>query len=163
MKSSNIFRKTKIVFTVDDKPPKKSKWGGKNANLVIKLRKAALEARKKVGLNKCISESVSLKLTVYAPNIDDRNYKQSGDEDLKKYIGDLDSLVAGVCDYLSSVRTEPGENKFKPSPLFEDEPDINPKFAILIDDDSHIKIISAEKKKSKNDSISYKVEIKSLS
>lgn len=160
MKFNNIFGKNKIVFRVDGKPPQKSEWGGDNANLVIKLRKTALEARQKTGRSKCIVSPVKLTLVVYAPNIDDRNYKQKGDDDEKKFVGDLDSLIAGVCDYLSCAPEEPGRNNFKPSVLFDTEPDVGPTIPLIIQDDSQVKIIHAEKIVS--DELSYVVKIELL-
>lgn len=156
-----IFSKTKIVFKVDGKPPQKSEWGGKNAPLVIELRKAALKSRTRSGLGKCIVTPVKLKLDVYAPNIDDRDYKQIGDNDEKRYIGDLDSLIAGVCDYLSRVPEEPGKNNFEPSPLFDNEPEIDPTIPLIIKDDSQIKTISAKKIISKK--TYYVVEVELIS
>ena len=148
------------MFKVDGKPPQKSEWGGKNAPLVIELRKAALKARTKKGLGKCIVTPVTLKLDVYAPNIDDGDYKQTGDNDEKRYIGDLDSLIAGVCDYLSHAR-DPGKNSFVPSPLFENEPEIAPTIPLIIKDDSQIKTISAKKILSKK--TYYVVEVELIS
>ena len=157
MNFRSLFGNSKIIFKVDGKPPQKSEWGGDNANLVIKLRKAALAARNKAGFNKCITSPVKLKMTVYAPNLDDRGYEQSGNDDDKRYIGDLDSLIAGACDYLSRAPEEPGRNKFQPSSLFDNEPEIGPTIPLIIKDDSQIKIISAEKIISEN--LSYVVEI----
>ncbi|MCI4431988.1 MAG: hypothetical protein JHC41_00040 [Nitrosopumilus sp.] len=156
-----IFGKNKIVFEVDGKPPQKSQWSGIDAPLVIKLRKAALESRTKRGIGKCITTPVILKLTVYAPNIDDRDYRQIGDNDEKRYIGDLDSLVAGICDYLSRAPEEPGRNNFVPSPLFDSEPEIASTIPLIINDDSQIKIIKAEKIISEK--TYYIVEIESIS
>ena len=73
--------------------------------------------------------------------------------------GDLDSLVAGVCDYLQRG-PKPGNN-FTPSPLFDTRPEIGPEVSLIIEDDSQIVIISAEKKIS-NMSY-YEVEIESIS
>ena len=157
----NFFGKTKIVFRVEGKPPQKSEWGGKDAPLVIELRKAALKARTKRGLGKCIVTPVKLNLEVYAPNIDDRDYKQTGDNDEKRYIGDLDSLIAGVCDYLSRTPEDPGKNNFVPSPLFDNEPEIGPTIPLIIKDDSQIKIISAIKMISKK--TYYVVEVELIS
>lgn len=140
-----FFGKSKIVFKVDGKPPQKSEWGGKNAQLVIDLRKAALKARIKAGLSECIKTPVKLKLEVHAPNTDKMDYRQKGDNDEEKYHGDLDSLIAGVCDYLSRSKEEPGRNNFVPNPLFDNELEIYPDIPILIEDDSLIKIINAKK------------------
>ena len=154
-----FFNPKKITFRVPGKPPHKSEWGGDNASLVIKLRKAALDARNKAGYDKCVTSPVKLKMTVYAPNIDDRYYKQSGNDDDKRYIGDLDSLIAGTCDYLSRAPEEPGRNNFYPSSLFDKEPDIGPTIPLIIKDDSQIKIISAEKIFSKNPSYVVEIEL----
>jgi hypothetical protein len=140
-----IFGKSKIMFKVEGKPPQKSEWGGKNAQLVIDLRKAALKARTDAGLSDCIKTPVKLKLEVHALNPDKMDYKQKGDDDEEKYSGDLDSMIAGVCDYLSRSKEEPGRNNFVPSSLFDNEPEIYPNIKILIEDDSLIKIINAEK------------------
>lgn len=160
MNFRSLFGNSKIIFKVDGKPPQKSEWGGDNANLVIKLRKAALKARKKSGRDKYITSPVKLNLIVHAPNIDDRDYIQKGDYDEKRFIGDLDSLIAGVCDYLSRAPEKPGRNNFEPSVLFETEPDVGPTVTLIIEDDSQIKIISAEKIVS--DDLFYVVEIESL-
>ena len=154
-----MFRKNRIKFKVDGKPPQKSQWGTDDAILVIKLREAALETRTKIGLAKCFTTPIKLKLTVYAPNIDDRDYKQTGDNDPKKYIGDLDSLVAGVCDYL--YHGPELVNNFVPSPLFDTKPEIGPQVSLIIEDDSQITNIISEKKVS--DSLYYVVEIESIS
>jgi Holliday junction resolvase RusA-like endonuclease len=159
MKFSRFFGKLKIAFKVDGKPPQKSEWGENNASLVIELRKAALKARTKKGLGKCLVNPVKLELDVYAPNIDDRDYKQTGDSDEKRYVGDLDSLIAGVCDYLSRAPVEPGQNHFEPSPLFDNEPEISPTIPLIIKDDSQIKIINAKKIISKKTYYVVKIEL----
>lgn len=140
-----IFGKNKIVFRVEGKPPQKSEWGGKNAQLIIDLRKKALKARIDKGFSDYIKTPVKLTLEVYAINPDKMDYRQKGDNDEEKYSGDLDSMIAGVCDYLSRSKEEPGKNNFKPSSLFDDEPEIYPDKKILIDDDSLIQIINAKK------------------
>jgi len=149
----------RLSFTVHDKPPRKSQWGGgqTNASLIIKLRKAALESRRRANLASCLTTKIRLRLTVFAPNIDDRDYRQTDDNDPKRYVGDLDSLIAGVCDYISRCTPSPGENSFEPSPLFNSEPDISPTIPILINDDSQIQSVAAQKITS--ESMSYTVEI----
>jgi Holliday junction resolvase RusA-like endonuclease len=116
--------------------------------------------RTKKGQGKCIVTPVKLNLDVYAPNIDDRDYKQTGDNDEKRYIGDLDSLIAGVCDYLSRA-PDPGKNNFVPSPLFDNDPEIAPTIPLIIKDDSQIKTISAKKIISKK--TYYVVEVELIS
>lgn len=146
-----------IKFTIPGKPPKKSKWGNdNNAKLIITLREAALKARKEAGYSDYIDTNVSLKLTVYAPNIADLEYRQTGDFDEKRPVGDLDALISGVCDSLWSGPT-PGINKFKPSLLFEDHPEVAPGNPIIVKDDSQIVSISATKEF--HDDPSYTVEI----
>ena len=147
----------KISFDVYDKPPKKSQWGKDNAKLVIKLRESALKARTKAGMTKYYTGLVKLNLIVYAPNINNVNYIQTGNDDPNKFGGDLDSLVAGICDYLRKASTKPGENKFKPHPLFDDRPEIGPEVPLIIFDDAQIVEINAKKKE--DDTTHYHVEI----
>jgi len=148
--------KKRISFDVEGKPPKKSNWGTDDAELVIKFREDALKARTEAGFDDCFHESVKLNLTVFAPNTTDINYKQTGDDDPKKYIGDLDSLVAGICEYLQPAPNNP-ELDFS---HFEGRDEIGPSIALIIKNDSQIVEINAEKKESKT--LRYHVEIESL-
>ncbi len=149
-------RKSKIRFDVDDKPPKKSQWGKDDAKLIIKLREAALKARNDAGIEKPHTGHVKLNLTIYAPNIANLNYRQTGNEDPEKFVGDLDSFVAGVCDYLHKGPID-GENNFKTHPLFYDKHEIRPDVPLIINDDSQIIEINA--KKESDDTIHYRVEV----
>ncbi len=149
-------RKTKISFDVDDKPPRKSQWGKDDAKLIIELRAAALKARNDAGIDQPHTGHVKLNLTIYAPNIADLKYKQTSNEDPEKFVGDLDSFVAGVCDYLHKGPID-GENKFKIHPLFHDKPKIGPGTPLIIYDDSQIIEINA--KKESDDKIHYHVEV----
>lgn len=152
--------KKRITFNVLGKPPQKSRWKNKNnAALIINLRKKALESRKAAGFSKSIRLPVKLKLTVYAPNIDKTTYVQKGDDDEERYIGDLDSLVAGVCDYLQPG-PKSGENNFQPHPLFDSNQEVWPTIPIILENDSQIISISAKKKTSKK--LYYKVELEIL-
>lgn len=149
--------KKQIKFDVKGKPPQKSQWGEeKAAPSIINLRDAALKARTKAGINKCFASPVKMKLTVYAPNIDNPDYVQTGDDDEKRYVGDLDSLIAGVCDYLRAG--PPIANNFKPSALFNEKPEIGPDVALIIKDDSQIVSIRAKKKHSSK--LHYVVQIR---
>ncbi|MBI5146458.1 MAG: hypothetical protein HZA84_04485 [Thaumarchaeota archaeon] len=154
----NFSKKQKIRFEVEGKPPQKSQWGTSDAILVINLREAALKARTKAGRDKCFTTPVKLKLIVYAPNIDKRNYVQNGDNDEKRYVGDLDSLVAGVCDYLRPGPKR-GENNFERSKLFDDKPEIDTDVALMVEDDSQIVSIVAEKRSGK---LHYVIEIEPI-
>ena len=149
--------KKRIVFDVEGKPPKKSNWGTDSADLVIKFREEALKARTKGGLSDYFHDSVKLNLIVYAPNIIDMNYKQTGDDDPKKFVGDLDSLVAGVCEYLQPAPTNPD---LKINPILQEKKEIGPDVALIIKDDSQIIEINA--KKILDDRLHYHVEIESL-
>ncbi len=149
--------KTKISFDVYDKPPKKSQWGKDNAKLIIKLREAALKARNDKGIKKYYTGHVKLNLIVYAPNITNLNYIQKDDDDPEKYIGDLDSLVAGVCDYIQKGPKE--ENLFTAHPSFKNKPEIAPDKALIIYDDSQIVEINAKKEPESNGTIHYHVEV----
>lgn len=151
-------RKTKISFDVYDKPPKKSQWGKNNAKFVIKLREAALKARNDKGIKKYYTGHIKLNLIVYAPNITNFNYIQSGNDDPEKFIGDLDSLVAGICDYIQKGPID-GENKFKAHTLFDDKPEIAPDKPLLIYDDSQVIEINAKKEPEPNGTTHYHVEV----
>lgn len=148
--------KTKISFVVDGKPPRKSQWGKEDAELIIKLREAGLKARNDAGIGESHSGPVKLNLTIYAPNITNRNYIQTGNDDPKKFVGDLDNFVSGVCDYLHKGPID-GENNHTINSLFNDKPEIGPKVSLIIDDDSQIIEINA--KKETGDKIYYHVEV----
>jgi len=147
-----------ISFDVKGKPPKKSQWGTDDAILVIKLREAALKARKDAGLFGCYHGHVKLSLVVYAPNITHMQYKPIGNDDPKKFIGDLDSFVAGVCEYLQ--RAVPQDETFTPSSLFDAKPEIGPDVPLIIKNDSQIVEINAKKMFDENSH--YYVEIEYL-
>jgi len=149
--------KKRIVFDVEGKPPKKSNWGTDDADLVIKFREEALKARTKEGLSDYFHDSIKLNLIVYAPNIIDMNYKQTGDDDPKKFVGDLDSLVAGVCEYLQPAPTNPD---LKINPILQEKKEIGPDVALIIKNDSQIVEINA--KKILDNRLHYHVEIESL-
>ncbi len=135
-------RKRKISFDVYDKPPKKSQWGTDDATLIVKLREAALVERKNKGIDEGYTNHVKLNLIIYAPNISDMNYRQTGDDDPKKFIGDLDSLVAGVCEYLQPAPTNPD---LVISSVFDGRDDIGPSVPLIIQNDAQIVEINASK------------------
>jgi len=146
--------KKQISFDVEGKPPKKSQWGTSDAILVIKLREAALKSRNDAYLFPCYHGPIKLNLTVYAPNITYMKYKQYGDDDPNKFIGDLDSLVSGVCEYLQPA---PKDITFEPSPLFNGKNEIGPDIPLIIKNDSQIVEVCA--KKMHDDFLHYHVEI----
>ena len=132
----------RISFDVKGKPPKKSQWGTNDASLVIKLREEALQARKSKEIPEGYDGPVKLNLIVYAPNISNMEYKQTGDDDPKKFVGDLDSLVSGVCEYLQPAPTNP---EIKNSPLFDGKDEIGTSVPLIIKNDSQITEITAKK------------------
>ena len=146
-----------ISFDVEGKPPKKSNWGTEDADLVIKLREEALKARTEAKLSECFLEPVKLNLIVYAPNTLDMNYKQSGDDDPNRYVGDLDSLVAGVCEYLQPAPTNP---ELKINPILKEKKEVGPDVALIVKNDSQIVEINAKKIHDKT--LHYHIEIESL-
>ena len=94
-----------IEFTVDGKPPKKTKpsmWS-KNSNqtqLVLDLRQKAYDSSKRIEHNGYLHGPVRLTLTVYDPNPLER-------KDRPDYLGDLDALIAGIFE---SLQPSPPEN-----------------------------------------------------
>jgi len=124
-----------IDFTVNDRPPKKSGgsiWSSNQAKLVLKLRKAAFDAMQKAGLKDHFSCPVKLELVIFAPNI-----TKIGDH---TYVGDLDTYIAGVCESLY-----PANSQVIPHEIFEGNYEIDPKKALIINDDSQIISVKAEK------------------
>lgn len=119
--------RVKIKFKVDGKPPQKSMWGAEN-NLVANFRTAASKAKIDAGLNRSLSGPVKLHLTIYAKNIIDRDRQETFSNDPGAYVGDLDNLVTGVCEYLQSGPTNP-TTKFS---SFLNTPETDPKKEILI-------------------------------
>ena len=147
----------RISFDVEGKPPKKSNWGTDDADLVIKFREEALKARMNLGLSDCFHESVKLNLIVYAPNTTEMKYKQTGDDDPKRYVGDLDSLVAGVCEYLQPAPTNP---ELEINPILNEKKEIGRDVALIVKNDSQIVEINA--KKIRDETLHYHVEIEQI-
>ena len=140
----------RIEFTVKGRPPKKhgekSMWARDDeAPLIALLREKALEAMLKAGLNDRFRSLVALELTVFTP----RSQLES--------VGDLDSFIAGICDglqaadskvlpYLHEIFQEPGREG------------IDPRHALLIDNDAKVVSIIARKEAlDENQEIYYKV------
>ena len=127
----------KIKVRVDGRPPTKSKptslWRGKIAGRVLKLRRAILEKQQKLGVRGPFKSHVRMTLRVYAPNVDGQNQLP--------YVGDIDSLVAGVCD---SIRAADNNMK-KPNRVFEGHDKVGPNKQLLIKDDSQVVEVDAKK------------------
>ena len=150
-----FFNKVKIEFEVDGKPPQKSRWGDEN-ELVANFRKAASKAKIDAGLDCSFSGPVRLNLTIYAKNIIDRQRQEAFPNDPDAYVGDLDNLVTGVCEYLQSGPINP-DTKIS---SFLTNTETDPKKEILIHDDAQfVEIFSKKIKSQKN---YYRVEIEEL-
>ncbi len=91
---------------------------------------------------------------MYAPNIADKDYKQTRDDDPKKFIGDLDSLVAGVYEYLQPAPTNP---ELKINPVFDGKDEIGSSVPLIIKNDAQI--VEINTKKELDDKTHYHVEI----
>lgn len=150
------FKKSRrIEFSVDGKPPKKTKpslWS-ENSNqtqLVLDLRQKAYESSKKAGLNEHFHGPVKLTLTVYDPNTLER-------KDRSDYLGDLDALIAGVFESLQP--SPPENNNLKIHPSFKANMEINHDVALIVADDAQIATTVAKKRK--NEKSFYTVIIES--
>jgi len=147
---------TQIKFSVDGKPPKKTKpslWSenSKQTRLVLDLRQKAYESCKKEGLNEPLRGSVKLTLTVYDPNPLER-------EDRHDYLGDLDALIGGVCDALQP--SPPENNNLKIHPSLKENKEIPHHDGLIIGDDAQITTtVSRKRKNSKNEKPYYTVLI----
>lgn len=147
-----------ISFTVQGKPPRKSGWGSKtDAPGIARLRHEALRARNHAGLDCCVAGPVRLELAVYAPNVTDPDYRQSGDDDPEKVVGDLDGLISGVCDYLQAAPTDQPDMKI--DSVLTDS-DINHAVPIIIKDD--MQIVEIDARKIRSESLYYTVRISSV-
>jgi len=112
---------------------------------------------KNAGFSEAYAGLVKLNLIVYAPNIATINYKQTGDSDPKKFIGDLDSLISGVCEYLQPAPTNPD---LEINPIFDGKDKIAPNIPLVINNDAQIVEINA--KKEPDSTLHYHVEIAEL-
>ena len=145
----------RIEFKVTGRPPKKhgekSMWARRDeAPFVASLRKEALEARLKAGLNSPFNSLVSLELQVFVP------------KPQLESIGDLDSFITGVCDSL-----QPADPKVLPyldEALRGLKEEAHPRHALLITNDAKVVSIIARKVAlQENLGVYYKVAIESLS
>ena len=142
----NFFKKSrKIEFSVDGKPPKKTKpslWSKNSPQTqqVVDLRKAALKAYNKEELDDYFHGPVKLTLTVYDPNPLERKNRHD-------YLGDLDGLVAGVFESLQP--SPPENNKLEIDPKLKENKEISHDVALIVADDAQISTAVATKRKNK--------------
>ena len=135
----------RVEFSVDGKPPKKSKpsmWSqdSNQTQLVFNLRQKAYETMQKYGLEN-FHGPVKLTLTVYDPNPIER-------ADRHDYLGDLDSLIQGVFD---SLQPSPPEiNNFNIHQAFKETPEIRHDVPLIIADDAQITCTVSQKRKNEN-------------
>lgn len=142
-----------ISFCVKGHPPKKisekSMWSIDNqAPLIIELRKQALKARNRSGLDEPIKTKLSLELKLFGPELE------------LEEIGDLDNLLSGVCDVL---QPKPNNPELVPSEIFNspEYEDVSPEKAILFENDSNIYKLYAEKRTSEYEKY-YAVTVKPI-
>jgi len=150
----NFLKKSiRIEFSVDGKPPKKTKpslWSESSPQTqsVCDLRQKAYESSKKEGLDEPLHGPVKLTLTVYAPNPLER-------KDRSDYLGDLDTLIAGIFESLQP--SPPEDNNLKIHPLFKENNEIRHDKALIIADDAQITATMSNKRK--NEKTSYTILI----
>jgi len=138
-------KSTRIEFSVDGKPPKKTKpslWS-ENSNqtqLVLDLRQKAYDASKKLGLDEHFHGPVKLTLTVNDPNPLER-------KDRADYLGDLDALIGGVFESLQP--SPPENNNLKIHPLLKEKKEIRHDVPLIVADDAQIANTVAQKRKNK--------------
>ena len=141
-----------INFTVKCKPPKKSTadsvWTSKEVKHVFKLRKSAFEKRQKINMTDYFRNPVKLELTVYDLNITQR-------KDSHDYVGDLDSIVAGVCESL-----QPADKQVKEVPEFEEHEEFGPSVPLILGDDAQVVEIIAKKIQDKDTHYSVTIQEK---
>ncbi|NQV91256.1 hypothetical protein HQ489_02170 [Candidatus Woesearchaeota archaeon] len=144
-----------IEFRVEGKPPKKdgsqSLWSERSnqALLVFNLREKAFEAKQTAKIEGSFSGLVKIKISIFAPFITINDQHQ--------HVGDLDNLVAGIFE---SIQPASNNETLTPNKIFDQNPDVAPHIALLIDDDSQVVSLSAEKIKSNLNY--YVVEIESI-
>lgn len=102
------------------------------APFIVPLREKALEARSIVGLDNSLRVSIALELTIFIP----KSQLESA--------GDLDNFITGICDGLQAA-----DSKVLPylHPIFQEpgREGINPRYAILIENDAKVVSITAKK------------------
>lgn len=142
----------RIKVEVDERPPKKdganSLWKTDEAEYVKRLREKINEEKKNMGITGSIKGSVKIKLIVYAPNI--MNEAGCG-----RYVGDLDTFVAGVCDSI-----QPAGRGAHINPILEECDEIGPKIPLVIADDSQIVYIISQK--IKHDKVKYCLTVEAV-
>ena len=135
-------KQTPIEFSVDGKPPKKTKpslWskGNNQVPLVHELREKADEASKNAELHDSLQGPVKLTLTVFHHNPLER-------KDRDDYLGDLDALIGGVIEVLQPLPDE--INKLEIDPLLKEKNDNKQGISSIITDDAQITTTISQKR-----------------
>jgi Holliday junction resolvase RusA-like endonuclease len=108
-------------------------WTSKEVDRVFELRKNAFEARRKLNMDDCFHVPVKLELIIYHSNI--TRIKSSHD-----YVGDLDSIIAGVCESL-----RPADKQVISVPKFNGYEEFGPRISLILEDDAQVIEIAANK------------------
>jgi hypothetical protein len=142
---------SKVEFTVDGRPPRKFRGGSvwssdDEAPLVKKLREHALQARNDVLMYQAFDCPVRLDITIYAKNT--LYYRDS-----HNYVGDIDGFVSGVLEALESLNEQ-----VIPHKIFEDSK-MNPKTAMLFENDAQVVEVHAKKIQSEDPSYIISVQV----
>lgn len=146
-------KRPRVEFSVDGKPPKKTKpslWSvnSNQTQLVIDLRKKAYESAKDAGLEGHFHGPVKLTLHVYDPNPFERIDKHD-------YLGDLDALVGGIFESLQPA--PPEVNNLEIHQKLKQIAEIRHDVALIVSDDAQISTTDAKKRK--HEKSFYTVEI----
>lgn len=130
----------RLEIEVNGRPPKKrtatSCWSNETfAPLLLHLRSKLLEGKKRLGLTDCFRCPVRLELSVFAPNVMDTTHD---------YVGDLDSLVAGVFEALQQAPSNP-DIKIHPIFLAQEFAQIGPTVPLIVENDAIVVEVIARK------------------
>lgn len=143
----------RIEFTVEGRPPKKTKpslWS-ENSNqtqLVINLRQKAYEESKTLD-DEYLEGPIRLALTVYDPNPETRI-------DRSDYLGDLDSLLGGVFEVLQA--SPPENNGLRVHCDLKDNDEIRHDRPLIISDDAQITTTVSKKKRAERQYYTVSIE-----
>lgn len=138
----NLSDKTnKIKFTVEGKPPKKTKpslWSenSKQTKLVTNLRQKAYDASKELG-DEYLHGPIKLSLTVYDPNPEIRVNRPD-------YLGDLDALIGGIFEVLQA--SPPENNGLVIHSDLKNNDEIKHDIPLIIADDAQITTTVSKKR-----------------
>ncbi len=143
---------SKIKFKVEGRPPRKTEdrscWSvnSKEWELIYKLRECAFEAKKPYGVDDYFKTNAKISIVINAPSLTKK--------DEHEHIGDLDTFVAGIFE---AIQPAPQNETLVVDEKLKNHPDIGSEIPLLIEDDSYITEVNANK--IKNDDTFYEIEI----